>query len=428
VQQRRRTVVTVTVDGDEGWMARAVALAEGGRGTASPNPMVGAVLVLDGRVVGEGFHRAPGRPHAEVVALAAAGPLAAGATCYVTLEPCAHHGRTPPCVDALLQAGVARVVAALPDPDPRVDGEGFARLRAAGATVTVGVGAAAAAEQNAAYLTHRRLGRPRVTLKAAASLDGKVAAPDGSSQWITGPAARADAHRLRAEADAVVVGAGTALADDPRLTARPPGQVARQPLRVLVDAAGRVGASGHLFDAAAPTLVATTAAAPAAAVEAWRRAGAEVLVCQEAAREDGGRGVDLAGLVGALGRRGVLELLVEGGPRLQAGFWAAGLADRLVWYLAPLVVGGDGAPGLLRDGGAPTLAAARALRIASVERLGEDLRVVAFPAAVPAGAAASGLRAASAGDAAAADGQPAPADASPGGAVPAEAFPAQEGS
>jgi diaminohydroxyphosphoribosylaminopyrimidine deaminase/5-amino-6-(5-phosphoribosylamino)uracil reductase len=372
-------VVAVTVDGDAGWMARAVALAEGGRGTTSPNPMVGAVLVLDGHVVGEGYHRAPGEPHAEVAALAAAGPAAAGATCYVTLEPCAHHGRTPPCVDALVAARVARVVAAVADPDPRVAGAGLARLRAAGVPVEVGVGAAAAAEQNAAYLTHRRLGRPRVTLKAAASLDGKVAAPDGSSQWITGPAARADAHRLRAEADAVAVGAGTALADDPRLTARIPGYTGRQPLRVLVDAAGRVGAGGHLFDAAAPTLVATTARAPAGAVEAWKRAGAEVLVCPEAPLGDGGRGVDLAALAAALGRRGLLELLVEGGPRLHAGFWAAGLADRLVWYLAPLVIGGDGAPGLLRGGGAPTLSAARPLRIASVERLGADLRVVAYP-------------------------------------------------
>jgi diaminohydroxyphosphoribosylaminopyrimidine deaminase / 5-amino-6-(5-phosphoribosylamino)uracil reductase len=340
--------------------------------------------VADGRVVGEGYHRAPGEPHAEVAALAAAGPAAAGATCYVTLEPCAHQGRTPPCADALLQAGVARVVAALPDPDPRVDGAGLQRLRTAGVPVEVGVGAAAAAEQNAAYLTHRRLGRPRVTLKAAASLDGKVAAPDGSSQWITGPAARADAHRLRAEADAVAVGAGTALADDPRLTARLPGYHGRQPLRVLVDAAGRVGAGGHLFDAAAPTLVATTAHAPAGAVAAWKRAGAEVLVCPEAPLGEGGRGVDLAALAAALGRRGVLELLVEGGPRLHAGFWAAGLADRLVWYLAPLVIGGDGAPGLLRGGGAPTLTAARPLRIASVERLGADLRVVAYPDAVAA--------------------------------------------
>jgi diaminohydroxyphosphoribosylaminopyrimidine deaminase/5-amino-6-(5-phosphoribosylamino)uracil reductase len=376
---------------DEGWMARAVALAEGGRGATSPNPMVGAVLVRDGRVVGEGFHRAAGRAHAEAVALAAAGTGAAGATCYVSLEPCAHQGRTPPCADALVAAGVTRVVAAMTDPDPRVDGAGLARLRAAGVRVDVGVGAELAAEQNAAYLTHRRLRRPRVTLKAAASLDGKVAAPDGTSQWITGPAARADGHRLRAEADAVAVGAGTALADDPRLTVRLPGHAGRQPLRVLVDAAGRVGADGHLFDGEAETLVATTAAAPAAAVDAWKAAGAEVMVCASApvtvggssggalVAPPGGQGVDLGDLATALGARGVLELLVEGGPRLQASLWAAGLADRLVWYLAPLAIGGDTAPGLLAGAGAATLTDARRLRLASVDRLGDDLRVIAYP-------------------------------------------------
>jgi diaminohydroxyphosphoribosylaminopyrimidine deaminase/5-amino-6-(5-phosphoribosylamino)uracil reductase len=361
-------------EADEAWMARAVGLAEGGRGTTSPNPMVGTVLVRDGRVVGEGFHLAAGRPHAETVALEAAGALAGGATCYVTLEPCAHQGRTPPCADALVAAGVARVVAAVVDPDPRVAGAGLERLRTAGIEVTVGVGAEAATGQNAAYLTHRRLGRPRVTLKAAASLDGKVAAPDGTSQWITGPAARSDGHRLRAEADAVCVGAGTALADDPRLTVRLPGHRGRQSLRVLVDAVGRVGAGGHLFDGEAPTLVATTTAAPAAAVDAWEAAGAEVLVCKQAPE-----GVDLDDLTQALGERGVLELLVEGGPRLQASLWAAGLADRLIWYLAPLAIGGQGAPGLLGGDGAATLAAARRLRLASVDQLGDDLRLVAYP-------------------------------------------------
>jgi diaminohydroxyphosphoribosylaminopyrimidine deaminase / 5-amino-6-(5-phosphoribosylamino)uracil reductase len=384
-------VVVAEREPDQAWMARAVALAEGGRGATSPNPMVGAVLVRDGRVVGEGFHQAAGRAHAEVVALAAADADAAGATCYVSLEPCAHQGRTPPCADALVAAGVTRVVAAMADPDPRVDGAGLARLRAAGVRVDVGVGAELAAEQNAAYLTHRRLGRPRVTLKAAASLDGKVAAPDGISQWITGPAARADGHRLRAEADAVAVGAGTALADDPRLTVRLPGHAGRQPLRVLVDAAGRVGAGGHLFDGEAETLVATTAAAPAAAVDAWKAAGAEVLMCASApvtvAGGSGGalvappvgQGVDLRDMATALGARGVLELLVEGGPRLQASLWAAGLADRLVWYLAPLAIGGDAAPGLLAGAGAATLADARRLRLASLDRLGDDLRVVAYP-------------------------------------------------
>ncbi len=358
------------------WMRRALALAERGRGSTSPNPMVGAVLVRDGEVVGEGFHRAAGAPHAEAMALARAGALAAGATCYVTLEPCAHHGRTAPCADALVAAEVAEVVAAIEDPDPRVRGSGFERLRAAGVRVETGLRAAEATAQNAAFVIHRSAGRPRVTLKAAASLDGKVAAADGSSQWITGAAARADAHRLRAEADAVVVGAGTALADDPRLTVRLPGWSGGQPLRVLVDAAGRVGASGRLFDRGAPTMVATTAAAPATATHAWAAAGAEVLVCQEAPG-----GVDLTDLVKALGARDVLELLVEGGPRLHASFWAAGLADRLVWYLAPLVIGGDAAPGLLPGAGAPTLADARAVRIESVERLGEDLRVIGYPSA-----------------------------------------------
>jgi len=383
-------------------MARAVALAEGGRGTASPNPMVGAVLVRHGTVVGEGFHLAPGKPHAEAEALSRAGPAAAGATCYVSLEPCAHHGRTPPCVDALVEAGVARVVAAVTDPDPRVAGAGFARLRSAGIEVAVGTLAEAAEEQNAAFLTHRRLGRPRVTLKAAASLDGKVAAADGTSQWITGPEARGDAHRLRAEADAVAVGAGTALADDPRLTVRlAPARPGQQPLRILVDAVGRVGAGGHLFDGEAPTLVATTSAAPSAARAAWEAAGAEVVVCPAAGwsgsvthaepalggsgppRPAGAPGVDLGWLAAALGEREVLELLVEGGPSLHASLWAAGLADRLIWYLAPLAIGGDGAPGLLAGGGAPTLAAARRLRLASVDRVGADLRVVAYPLSVP---------------------------------------------
>lgn len=363
----------------EAWMRRALDLAARGRGTTSPNPMVGAVLVRDGQVVGEGFHRAPGEPHAEALALERAAGRAAGAACYVTLEPCAHHGRTPPCTAALIAADVTRVVAAIEDPDPNVRGQGFAQLRAAGVQVGVGVGAAAAETQNAAFLLHRRRGRPRVTLKAAASLDGKVAAPDGTSQWITGEAARADAHRLRSEADAVAVGAGTAVADDPRLTARLPGWRGRQPLRVLVDASGRAGAAGHLFDDAAPTLVATTALARPAALQAWAATGAEVLVCPEATAATGETGVDLAWLVKALGERGVLELLVEGGPRLHASFWAAGLADRLVWYLAPLVIGGDGAPGLLPAAGARTLTAARAVRVEAIDRLGEDLRIVGYP-------------------------------------------------
>ena len=360
---------------DAAWMARALALAEQGRGSTSPNPMVGAVLVRGSEVVGEGWHRAAGEPHAEAVALQAAGPRAAGATLYVTLEPCAHHGRTPPCADAVVAAGIARVVVALEDPDPRVAGRGLARLRAAGIPVTTGVEAEAAAEQNAAFLIHRTQGRPRVTVKAAASLDGKVAAADGTSQWITGEAARADAHRLRAEADAIAVGAGTALADDPQLTVRLAAPRGRVPLRVLVDATGRVGPERRLFDGAAPTLVATTAHAPAAARQAWEAAGAEVAVLG-----GGPGGVDLAELVKVLGERDVLELLVEGGPRLHGSFWEAGLVDRIVWYLAPLAIGGA-APGLLGGAGAATLSAAWPLDLLAADRVGRDLKIVARPAA-----------------------------------------------
>jgi diaminohydroxyphosphoribosylaminopyrimidine deaminase/5-amino-6-(5-phosphoribosylamino)uracil reductase len=360
---------------DAAWMARALALAERGRGHTSPNPMVGAVLVRDGKVVGEGWHQAPGTPHAEAAALAGAGEAARGATLYVTLEPCAHSGRTPPCAEALVAAEVARVVAALVDPDPRVDGAGFRRLHAAGIELSVGDSADVAAEQNAAYLVHRRFGRPRITCKAAASLDGKVMAADGSSQWITGPAARADAHRLRAEADAIVVGSGTALADDPRLTARPPNlEVTHPPLRVLVDTGGRVPATARLFSPGAPTLVATTGRAPAGARDAWAHAGAEVLILPQ-----GPHGVDLVTLVRALGERGILELMVEGGPTLQSSLWAAGLVDRLVWYLAPIVLGGARTPGLVPGVVAPTLAAARQLQIAVVRPVGPDLRVIAYP-------------------------------------------------
>jgi diaminohydroxyphosphoribosylaminopyrimidine deaminase/5-amino-6-(5-phosphoribosylamino)uracil reductase len=324
-------------------------------------------------VVGEGWHRAAGEPHAEVLAIAGAGPAAAGATLYVTLEPCAHQGRTPPCAEAVVAAGVGRVVAALIDPDPLVAGRGVARLRAAGIPVELGDGAEAAAEQNAAFLVHRRLGRPRITVKGAASLDGKVAAADRTSKWITGPEARADGHRLRAAADAVMVGSGTALADDPQLTARPPGGAARQPLRVLLDSAGSVPAGAGLFDAGAPTLVATTGRAPAGTRRAWEAAGAEVLVLPQG--RDGR--VGLAALAAELGGRGLLEVLVEGGPTVQGALWAAGLVDRLVWYLAPIVLGGDGALGLVAGPGVATLGDAYRVRPAAITAVGADLRIEA---------------------------------------------------
>jgi len=247
---------------DEAMMRRALALATRGRGLVSPNPLVGAVVVQDSRVVGEGWHDGPGNPHAEIHALRAAGDLARGATLYVTLEPCDHHGRTPPCTNAILEAGVARVVAAARDPNPIVDGRGFDRLRSAGVDVVAGVLESEAERLNEAFATHVRTGLPFVVLKMAATLDGKVAARDGSSRWITGREARAEVHRMRAAADAVLVGAGTALADDPSLTVRDPEYRGRPVLRVLADARGRVRPTARLFSDDAPTLVATTEIAP----------------------------------------------------------------------------------------------------------------------------------------------------------------------
>ena len=278
---------------DERFMARALELARHGLGLASPNPMVGAVVVADGRVVGEGWHRGPGTEHAEVVALTAAGARAAGATLYVTLEPCSHHGRTPPCAPRVVDAGITRVVAATGDPNPSVDGRGFGLLRAAGVAVAVGVLEASAGQLIEGFATAVTRGTPFVTLKMASSLDGKVAAVDGSSRWITGEEARRDVHRLRAEHDAVLVGAGTALADDPALTVRLDGYAGRLPLRVVLDTSGRVAATGALFDGSAPTLVATTARSPAWAREAWAAAGARVLVVAD----DGAGGADLTVLL-----------------------------------------------------------------------------------------------------------------------------------
>ncbi len=353
-------------------MERALGLAELGRGSVSPNPMVGAVVVADGRIVGEGYHEGPGHPHAEVVALAEAGPAARGATLYVNLEPCDHRGRTGPCTEAILEAGIARVVASMRDPNPLVDGRGFARLRAAGVEVREGVLRGEAERLNEAFAKHVRTGLPFVTWKMAASLDGKVACHDGSSRWITGPEARRDVHRLRAAADAIVVGAGTALVDDPSLTVRIPGYLGRPPLRVLVDARGRVPATGDLFSEEAPTLVATTGLAPEARRGEWAAAGAEVLVY-----EAEGGAVPLARLLEDLGKRDVQAVLLEGGPTLAWSAVEEGLVDRVVVYLAPRLIGGAEAPGVLGGRGFAPISSALRLRIRSFDRVGEDLKVEA---------------------------------------------------
>jgi diaminohydroxyphosphoribosylaminopyrimidine deaminase/5-amino-6-(5-phosphoribosylamino)uracil reductase len=357
---------------DDELIARAVELGERGRRTAPPNPWVGCVVVDDhGAVVGEGFHERPGAPHAESVALTAAGPRARGGAAYITLEPCAHHGRTPPCTESLITSGVRRVVVALEDPDPRVAGRGLQTLRAAGVEVVVGPGSVAATRSLGPYLHHRHTGRPWCVLKTAMSIDGRTAAADGSSRWITRPAARADAHRLRAESQAVVVGAGTAITDQPSLTARdvePP--VERQPLRVLLDGRGRVPATGPLFDPElAPTLVVTTDAAPSTAVDAWRAAGAKV-----EAVPPGLGGVDLESALDLIGRLDVVQATVEGGATLHGGLLAADLVDHVVAYVAPRVLGPRALPAFLGPD-VDTLADATSWRLVSLTPMGDDVRL-----------------------------------------------------
>ncbi len=357
--------------GDEAFLHEALELAERGLGMCAPNPMVGAVLTSDGQVVGRGWHRGPGTPHAEVVAIADAAERALGATLYVTLEPCSHVGRTPACAPAVVDAGVARVVTGMRDPNPAVDGRGFAILRDAGLRVDTGVLERECASLVEGFASHVATGLPFVTLKLAATLDGKAAARDGSSRWITGEESRRQVHLLRARAGAVIVGAGTAVADDPSLTVRVDGYEGRQPLRVLVDSSGRTRAGGRLFNGAAPLLVATTERSGAAR-DAWATAGAEVLTLPGT-----GDGVSMRALVRILGERGIQDALIEGGPDLAWSSVREGVVDRLVLYLAPKLAGGRDAPGTLGGEGIATIADAAGAAIESVEMVGADVRVTA---------------------------------------------------
>jgi diaminohydroxyphosphoribosylaminopyrimidine deaminase/5-amino-6-(5-phosphoribosylamino)uracil reductase len=355
-------------------MLRALELAARGRGLVAPNPMVGAVVVAKGAIVGEGWYEGPqGRPHAEVHALRAAAERARGATLYCTLEPCDHHGSTPPCSEALIASGVSRVVIAAGDPNPIVDGRGFARLRAAGIEVAEGILAEDAQRLNRPFERHITTGLPFVTLKLAASLDGRTAARDGSSKWITGEGARGDAQLLRAAADAIVVGAGTVIADDPSLTVRLPGYAGRPPLRVVVDAIGRTPSDAQIFNGLAPTLVATGPRADRTCVDAWTSVGADVVAFEE---DDRG-GVCLSELLSSLGKRDVQEVLVEGGATLAWSFVREGLVDRVVLYLAPKLIGGRDAPGVLMGEGFAPIENALSLRIVKVDRVGDDVKVEA---------------------------------------------------
>ncbi len=362
---------------DDEFMAQAITAAATARLRTPPNPWVGCVLVRDDVVIGVGSTQPPGGRHAEAEALADAaerGADAKGTTAYVTLEPCAHHGRTPPCADALIAAGVTRVVSALEDPDPNVAGQGHDRLRAAGIEVVVGIGAHEAARQLAPYLHHRRTGRALSLVKTAMSLDGRTSSADGTSQWITGAEARADGHRIRAESQAVVVGPATAHKDRPSLTVRDAEIApAGQPLRVVLDAKGTVPVDGPLFDQTlANTLVFTTTAAPAAARNAWAAAAVEAV---EVDAGPNGRGVDLEAVLRILGTdHHVLQAMFEGGGKLHGALIDEGLADRIVTYVAPVILGERGRA-VIAYPGADTLAEAPRWQISDVTPIGADLRI-----------------------------------------------------
>ncbi len=354
---------------DRAWMARALELAERGLYTARPNPMVGCVVVRDGEVVGEGWHPRTGEPHAEVFALRQAGERARGATAYVTLEPCAHHGRTPPCADTLVEAGVARVVAAMRDPFPRVDGAGFARLQAAGIVVDAGLLEAAARELNRGFLSRVQRGRPWLRIKLAASLDGRTAMASGESKWITGEAARADVQRWRARSGAILTGADTVLADDPALTVRlGDGAEFVPPLRVVLDTRLRSLAAARVRDGAAPTLyLHAPDVAPPAGVDAEFAA---------LPLRDGH--LDLESALRLLGGRGINEVQVEAGPALCGALLRAGLVDEVLLYQAPLLLG-DAARPLFAGLGIEAMAERLRFGLADEARFGDDRRLLLRP-------------------------------------------------
>ncbi|MGL4281435.1 MAG: bifunctional diaminohydroxyphosphoribosylaminopyrimidine deaminase/5-amino-6-(5-phosphoribosylamino)uracil reductase RibD [Albidovulum sp.] len=357
----------MTADTDRQHMAHALGLARRGLGRVWPNPAVGCVIVKHGRVLGRGWTQPGGRPHAETVALSAAGEAGRGATAYVTLEPCAHHGHTPPCAEALIAAGVARVVSALEDPDPRVAGRGHAMLKAAGVSVETGLMAREAALLQKGFLSRVLHGRPMLTLKLATSLDGRIATAAGESQWITGAEARRRVHAMRASHDAVLIGAGTARADDPSLTVRGLG-VRHQPVRIVASRNLDLPAGSQLARTAreVPVWLLHGASAPAAARQAWENAGARLIELPETSGA-----LDPGAMLAALGREGLTRVFCEGGGQLAASLLAAGLVDDLAVFAAGTMLGADARPavGPLR---LQALADADRFRLASVEQIGAD--------------------------------------------------------
>lgn len=346
------------------WMRAALTLAQRGLGRVWPNPAVGCVIVQEtpegGRVVGRGWTQPGGRPHAETMALAQAGSAARGATAYVSLEPCAHHGKTPPCCDALIAAGIARVVSPMKDPDPRVAGQGFGRMREAGISVDVGLLADEAFRANEGFLLRQRLGRPKVTLKLASSLDGGIATASGESRWITGPAARRRVHLMRAQSDAIMIGAGSARADDPGLDVRLAGFDGCTPVPVVV--------GGRAVDLP-PKLISSLSDRPLWHVRGANGGGASGVEAIEVSR--GPDGLDLAEALQALGARGITRVLSEGGGRMAASLIKGDLVDEIIWMTAGLALGADGLPSLAALGLGP-LGDAPRYDLQQVERIGED--------------------------------------------------------
>lgn len=352
------------------WMRYALGLAQQAQGCTSPNPMVGAVIVRDGQIIGEGYHHRPGMPHAEIEALKATRVPTHGATMYVTLEPCNHHGRTPPCTDAIIAAGITHVVYAIADPNPIASG-GAARLRQAGIQVTTEVCAEEAAYLNRFFLHHIRTGLPYIIAKYAMSLDGKIATREGDSQWITGQDARHRAHQLRHAVDAILVGTGTALLDNPRLTARLPIADPKNPLRVVLDTTGKIPLTHQVFlpDLPGQTLVGTTDAMPLEHERQLIRNGVEVLRLPTTGQGQ----VDLPSLLQALGQRGVQSVLVEGGGTVLAALFDANRIHEVWAFIAPVIVGGVNAPSPVGGCGVRSMAYAPRLREVMVEQLGADV-------------------------------------------------------
>lgn len=358
-------------------MSHALELACEVQGRTSPNPSVGAVLVKDGSIVGEGATERPGDRHAEVVALQAAGSESKGATMYVTLEPCSHSGRTPPCTEAIIAAGVAEVRFAHEDPDPNVSGRGREQLERAGIALSEGEGEAEARRINEGYLMHRTQGRPFVIAKFAASLDGKIAATSGDSRWVSGPGTRGWSHDLRTRVDAIAVGVSTVVIDNPQLTARPNDELSEhQPLRVVVDSRGRTPRDAGVLSCDSPTLIATTSESQQAWRDEMTQAGARV----EVLPDDGAGKVSLPALMKTLAESDVLTLLVEGGGVLHGSFFDEGLVDKVHAVIAPMIIGGD-APAAVAGRGAERMADALRLHAVTFEQLGQDLLVIGYTSA-----------------------------------------------